>query len=60
MRAVVLNETHDLEVAEVPDPSPGAGELVLQVTACGICGSDLKLRPSMPPAFVHSVTGVSL
>ena len=52
MRAVVLNETHDLEVAEVPDPSPGPGELVLQVTACGICGSDLKLRPSMPAGLV--------
>jgi len=52
MRAAVLNENHDLEVAEVPDPSPGTGELVLQVTACGICGSDLKLRPSMPAGLV--------
>jgi (R,R)-butanediol dehydrogenase / meso-butanediol dehydrogenase / diacetyl reductase len=52
MRAVVLTETHDLEVAEVPDPSPGPGELLLQVTACGICGSDLKLRPSMPAGLV--------
>jgi (R,R)-butanediol dehydrogenase/meso-butanediol dehydrogenase/diacetyl reductase len=52
MRAAVLTETHDLEVAEVPDPSPGPGELVLQVTACGICGSDLKLRPSMPAGLV--------
>ena len=43
MRAAVLNESHQLEVAEVADPSPGPGELVLQVTACGICGSDLKL-----------------
>ncbi len=52
MRAAVLNDAHQLEVAEVPDPSPGAGELVLQVTACGICGSDLKLRPSMPAGLV--------
>src|SRR3954454_8741955 len=52
MRAAVLNDDHELEVAEVPDPSPGAGELVLQVTACGICGSDLKLRPSMPAGLV--------
>jgi (R,R)-butanediol dehydrogenase/meso-butanediol dehydrogenase/diacetyl reductase len=52
MRAAVLNAAHQLEVAEVPDPSPGAGELVLQVTACGICGSDLKLRPSMPAGLV--------
>jgi (R,R)-butanediol dehydrogenase / meso-butanediol dehydrogenase / diacetyl reductase len=52
MRAAVLDESHRLEVAEVPDPSPGPGELVLKVTACGICGSDLKLRPSMPAGLV--------
>jgi len=52
MRAAVLNQDHELEVAEVPDPSPGTGELVLQVAACGICGSDLKLRPSMPAGLV--------
>ena len=44
MRAAVLNDDHELVVAEVADPSPGPGELVLEVTACGICGSDLKLR----------------
>ncbi len=52
MRAAVLNENHELEVADVADPSPGPGELVLQVTACGICGSDLKLKPSMPAGLV--------
>jgi (R,R)-butanediol dehydrogenase/meso-butanediol dehydrogenase/diacetyl reductase len=52
MRAAVLGDDHHLEVAEVPDPSPGPGELVLQVAACGICGSDLKLRPSMPAGLV--------
>ena len=52
MRAAVLNEDHQLEVADVADPTPGTGELVLQVTACGICGSDLKLRPSMPAGLV--------
>jgi (R,R)-butanediol dehydrogenase/meso-butanediol dehydrogenase/diacetyl reductase len=52
MRAAVLNDAHQLEVSEVADPTPGAGELVLRVTACGICGSDLKLRPSMPAGMV--------
>ena len=52
MRAAVLNDDHHLEVGEVADPTPGPGELVLQVTACGICGSDLKLRPSMPAGLV--------
>jgi len=52
MRAAVLNESQRLEVTEISDPSPGPGELVLEVTACGICGSDLKLRPSMPAGIV--------
>jgi (R,R)-butanediol dehydrogenase/meso-butanediol dehydrogenase/diacetyl reductase len=52
MRAAVLTDTHDLEVADVADPSPGPGELVLRVTSCGICGSDLKLRPMMPAGLV--------
>lgn len=29
-----------LEIAEVPDPVARAGELVVRVKACGICGSD--------------------
>jgi (R,R)-butanediol dehydrogenase/meso-butanediol dehydrogenase/diacetyl reductase len=52
MRAAALTDTHDLEVTEVPDPAPGPGELVLRVTACGICGSDLKLRGHMPGGLV--------
>jgi len=52
MRAAVLNDKHRLEVTQIADPTPGPGELVLQVTACGICGSDLKLRPSMPAGIV--------
>lgn len=29
------------EVAEVPDPRPAAGEVVVEVDACGLCGSDV-------------------
>jgi (R,R)-butanediol dehydrogenase / meso-butanediol dehydrogenase / diacetyl reductase len=52
MRAAILNDAHDLEVGEVADPTPGPGDLVLRVTACGICGSDLKIRPVMPAGLV--------
>jgi (R,R)-butanediol dehydrogenase/meso-butanediol dehydrogenase/diacetyl reductase len=30
-----------LTVADVPDPEPGPDDLIIEVTACGICGSDL-------------------
>jgi threonine dehydrogenase-like Zn-dependent dehydrogenase len=43
VRAVVC-ENGDLTVAELPDPTPGEGQLLLDVTGCGICGSDLHAR----------------
>ena len=45
MRAVVC-EKGELEVREVPEPRPEKGQLVLEVRACGICGSDLHARHS--------------
>src|SRR4029079_16637794 len=52
MRAAVLTGAHTFEVGDVPDPTPREGELVLQVRACGICGSDLKAHKSMPAGTV--------
>ena len=43
MRAVVCNRSQ-LDVTEVPAPTPGPGQLVLDVVRCGICGSDLHAR----------------
>lgn len=43
MRAVVCQDT-SLGVAEVPDPVPGPGQVLLEVERCGICGSDLHMR----------------
>lgn len=43
MRAVTC-EKGVLEVAEVADPTPERGHVVLEVRACGICGSDLHAR----------------
>jgi threonine dehydrogenase-like Zn-dependent dehydrogenase len=40
MRAAVARGTK-LRVDDVPDPVPGAGEALVAVKACGICGSDL-------------------
>ena len=50
MKAAVLTDDHRFDVADLADPTPGAGELVLRVGACGICGSDLK-------AYAASCTG---
>ncbi|WP_007518742.1 zinc-dependent alcohol dehydrogenase [Pseudofrankia saprophytica] len=48
MRAAVVASGGQYEIAEVADPSPGPGELLVRVTACGFCGSDLKARAAMP------------
>jgi len=51
-----------LTIENLPDPKPGAGELVLRVKSCGICGSDLhaaSLPPGLPPGTVmgHEFSG---
>jgi len=40
MRAAVMRERR-LVVADVPDPVPGPGQVLVKTLACGICGSDL-------------------
>jgi NADPH2:quinone reductase len=52
MRAVVLRETggpEQLELAEVPDPEPGDGEVLLQVRAAGINFADVLVRQGRYP-----------
>ncbi|MCA0438572.1 MAG: zinc-binding dehydrogenase [Actinobacteria bacterium] len=43
MRAVTCHDGR-LAVTDVPTPAPGPGQLLLAVTRCGICGSDLHAR----------------
>ena len=52
MRAAVVNPDGATEVGLVDEPAPGHGEILLRVTSCGICGSDLKSRPVMPHGTV--------
>src|SRR5262245_40395080 len=40
MRAAVARNG-ELRIDDLPDPVPGPGEALVQVKACGICGSDL-------------------
>lgn len=42
MKAVYFMLDRKIEVREVPDPTPGVGEVVLEIKASGMCGSDLK------------------
>jgi 2-desacetyl-2-hydroxyethyl bacteriochlorophyllide A dehydrogenase len=41
MKAAVFKKRNEMAIVEVPNPIAGAGEVVLKVHNCGICGSDL-------------------
>jgi L-iditol 2-dehydrogenase len=41
MKALLLSQYRHLELAEVAEPRPGRGEVLVRVAACGICGSDV-------------------
>jgi L-iditol 2-dehydrogenase len=51
-----------IEIREVPEPSPGPGEVLIAVKACGICGTDLHVWhdkfPYWPPVILgHEFSG---
>jgi L-iditol 2-dehydrogenase len=41
MKALLLSQYRHLEIADLPVPQPGSGEVLVRVAACGICGSDV-------------------
>lgn len=58
MRAAVITTPGDITVSEVPDPSPGSGEIVVRVGACGVCGTDLHIADGeFPPTPYPIVPG---
>ncbi|MBN2549043.1 MAG: zinc-dependent alcohol dehydrogenase family protein [Anaerolineales bacterium] len=70
MRAMVLNQLTDLtknhsplQLTELPEPVPAKGEILLQVTACGVCHTELDEiegrtpPPRLPVILGHQVVG---
>ena len=64
MLAAVLKAANDLVLEDVPDPVPGAGEVVVRVKACGFCATDYKAiagartNVSFPAIVGHEPAGV--
>jgi len=62
MQAAVYRGVNDVRLETVPVPQIGAGELLLRVHTCGICGTDLKKiatgSHSVPRIFGHETSGV--
>jgi propanol-preferring alcohol dehydrogenase len=66
MRAMVLEAPRQpLREAELPDPEPGPGQVLLEVRACGVCRTDLHIvdgeleRPKLPLVLGHQIVGVT-
>lgn len=64
MQAMVLKAFgQPLELEERPVPEPGPGEVLVQVEACGVCGTDLKIvagkLPNINPPRIpgHEIAG---
>ena len=61
MRAVVYRGIDEVCVEEVPVPAIGAGEVLVRIHTCGICGTDLKKihtgSHSAPRIFGHEMAG---
>ncbi len=63
-KAVVWTAPQRVEIDERPIPTPGRGEVLLQVKAAGICGTDLHIisghHPQARPPLVpgHELSGV--
>ena len=61
MKAARWHGRRDVRVEDVPIPTPGRGEILLRVSLCGICGTDLeeyRHGPIVIPADrPHAMTG---
>ncbi|HKA67465.1 MAG TPA: zinc-dependent alcohol dehydrogenase family protein [Solirubrobacterales bacterium] len=64
MRAMLLEHAREpLKPAELPDPVPAAGQVLISVHACGVCRTDLHIvdgdltEPKLPLVPGHQIAG---
>ena len=64
MRAMVLEEAgRPLVEREVDDPAPAEGQILLEVSTCGVCRTDLHIfdgelaEPKLPLIMGHQIVG---
>ncbi len=70
MKAMILNQVSSLkenqaplQLVELPRPEPGIGEILIRVSACGVCHTELDeiegrtAPPHFPVILGHQVVG---
>jgi alcohol dehydrogenase, propanol-preferring len=61
---VLQRQREPLRLAELPEPSAGPGQVLLDVSACGVCRTDLHIldgelaEPKLPLVPGHQIVGV--
>ena len=70
MKAMLLRESAlfsqnptPLSFEDLPEPKIGAGEVLIRVTACGVCHTELdeiegRIKPRLPIVLGHQVVGI--
>ena len=60
MKVAMYYNNNDVRIEEMPKPAIAAGELLVKVAACGICGSDVmqwyRIKKA-PLVLGHEATG---
>jgi threonine dehydrogenase-like Zn-dependent dehydrogenase len=59
MRAAVITAPGTIEVTTVNDPTPGPKDVVIEVAAVGICGTDLHISKATSPRHCPSFRGMN-
>jgi threonine dehydrogenase-like Zn-dependent dehydrogenase len=57
MKGAVFTGNRKVEIREFPDPTPGPGEVIIEIKASGMCGSDLHIyrSPGGGPAMAAAL-----
>jgi propanol-preferring alcohol dehydrogenase len=64
MRAMILEaQRQPLRLADIPEPVPGPEQILIKISACGVCRTDLHIldgdlkKPKLPLVLGHQIVG---
>jgi len=62
LEAISQIEKEPLKMVDLPDPAPGPKEILLKISACGVCHTELdeiegRLPPKLPIVLGHQIVG---